>query len=42
MTSGEEVSLDKVRHFILEKQGLRNNKSENNILNIIKRIHNVQ
>ena len=42
MTSGEDVSLDKVRHFILERQGLRNNKSENNILNIIKRIHNVQ
>lgn len=38
----EEVSLDKVKHFILEKQGLRTNNSDDNILDVVKRIHNVQ
>ena len=42
MTNEEEISLEKVKHFILEKQGLRNNNSEDNILRVIKRIHNVQ
>ena len=38
----DEVSLAKVRHFILEKQGLRTKNPDSNILDIVKRIHNVQ
>ncbi|MHA1913096.1 MAG: winged helix-turn-helix domain-containing protein [Promethearchaeota archaeon] len=38
----EIISVDKVRKFILEKQGLRTEKPAKSTLDIIRKIHNVQ